>query len=385
MKKRQFVPTLSGYALEDRVMLNAAPVGATLIVAPVFRLAALPSTVAQVSWNTVPGSTSYWVDKWSGTQWTNIAIVGPTTTQIVVGGLTPGGTYYFDVAHISRTSSGWEPMQGIKMPYPIGPSTIHPISPGTYQVVNGSLFGPNGPEYYDVKQGNIGDCWLVASLAEAAGRDPALVRSMFTYLGTYNENGNIVQLYDVRLFTGNGGPAREIMVDNEFAMSGGTEYNAQVLGGVLWAALAEKAYVIAAAEGYVVNSITSTFHALPSNDYSYTDVIGGWPYWALNAITGHASTEYYSVNNATLNTEMTVDDGLVVLATGNPTNSLIVGGHCYALLADHPGATWQFTLFNPWNAGSIVNYDGHSVYGSLFYCNQAFLDQNFDGFGFAVA
>jgi hypothetical protein len=80
-------------------------------------------------------------------------------------------------------------------PLPTAPAVAHPTSPGTYQVVNGTLFGPNGPQYSDVKQSPyLGDCWLVASLAEAAYCDPALIRNMFTYLGQYNENGATVQL-----------------------------------------------------------------------------------------------------------------------------------------------------------------------------------------------
>ena len=273
--------------------------------------------------------------------------------------------------------------QSITMPLPTAPAVAHPTSPGTYQVVNGTLFGPNGPQYSDVKQSSyLGDCWLDASLAEAAYRDPALIRNMITPLGQYNENGTTVQLYDVRLCTA-GGPAREILVDNEFAMYGGTEYNAQVLNGVLWVALAEKAYVEAAAAGYVVNSYTGSFAQVPDN---YQDVNGGYPYWALNAITGNASTEYDSVNNGVINAEMAVNGGLVVLVTGStPSSSLVVPDHSYAVLADNPGATWQFTLYNPWNVGSIYDWNGKDVYGSVFYCNQAFLDQNFDGFGFAVA
>jgi len=30
-------------------------------------------------------------------------------------------------------------------PLPTAPAVAHPTSPGTYQVVNGTLFGPNGP------------------------------------------------------------------------------------------------------------------------------------------------------------------------------------------------------------------------------------------------
>ena len=52
----------------------------------------------------------------------------------------------------------------------------------------------------DVQQGQVGDCWLMASLAEVAARDPQDIRNMFTADGTAVENGATVSLYTVRFF-----------------------------------------------------------------------------------------------------------------------------------------------------------------------------------------
>ena len=218
---------------------------------------------------------------------------------------------------------------------PLAPPIAHPASPGIYQVANGTLFGPAGPVYTDVAQGNLGDCWLVASFAEAAARDSQLIRNMFTYLGVYRERGVAVQLYDVRFYDKNG-QVKTVLVDNKFPMMRGTEYNDQVRNGVLWVALAEKAYVEAASLGYVTNSHTQT-HVRVSD--SYTDVVAGDALWALIAITGQAGGEAYNFpgDNIFTNTfsgsnvaaEMAAGN-MVVIGTGfTTTNPAIVGGHAY--------------------------------------------------------
>jgi Calpain family cysteine protease/Fibronectin type III domain len=270
MRKYQFVPTCE--LCEDRTML------ATIVIAPVYAVKVLSSTSVQVSWNTVIGATDYWVDLMTNGKWTTVAAVGPTTFSTTISGLTPGTTYNFDVAYSTPTTGiVWEGIRTVTMPYPIAPLIVHPSTSGIYEAINGTLFGPNGPVYSDVHQGaDLGDCWLLASLAEAADRDPQLIRNMFTYLDIYNENGVLVQLHDVHLFTPSD-LSETILVDNEFAIYGGTEYNAQVVKGVLWVALAEKAYVEAASDGYVINSETETTHIVSDN---YQDVNNGFASWA---------------------------------------------------------------------------------------------------------
>ena len=66
------------------------------------------------------------------------------------------------------------------------------------------LFNNGGPSYLDVEQGAVGDCWLMASLAEVAARDPQDIKNMFTYDGTTVDNGATVGLYSVRFFNTSG-------------------------------------------------------------------------------------------------------------------------------------------------------------------------------------
>ena len=156
----------------------------------------------------------------------------------------------------------------------------HPAAATAYSPVYGSLFGANGPSYLDVQQGAVGDCWLLASLAEVAARDPSDIQNMFTDVGTTMESGSVVELYKVRFFNEAGAP-EYVTVDTELPSGGG--YYDQPVNGVLWVALAEKAYAEANGAG-----IVTTQHV---GSDSYAALNGGRPAWALQAITGKSASD----------------------------------------------------------------------------------------------
>ena len=135
------------------------------------------------------------------------------------------------------------------------------------------LYNSNGPSYLDVEQGAVGDCWLEASLAEVAARDPQDIKDMFVYDGTTVDNGSTVGLYSVRFFSPDG-VGFYIQVDTALP-SGGENYDHvdNALGTqALWVALAEKGYAEANALGLVTTN----------NEYqgSYNALGGGDPAWA---------------------------------------------------------------------------------------------------------
>src|SRR5439155_16229432 len=123
------------------------------------------------------------------------------------------------------------------------------------------------------------DCWVLASLAEVAARNPQDIRNMFTAAGTTVENGAVVNLYAVRFFN-SAGVAKYVTVDTELP-SGGNYYD-RVSNGVLWVALAEKAYAQATGAGIITSPQAG------SDAYSALD--GGDPRWPLQAITGKAAS-----------------------------------------------------------------------------------------------
>ncbi len=244
------------------------------------------------------------------------------------------------------------------------------------------LFGPNGPSYLDVQQGDVGDCWLESSLAEVAARDPNDIKSMFTYNGTAVENGATVGVYTVRLYSNSGSPYYAT-VDTELP-SGGGYYDHPVGGSgaingssqpVLWVALAEKAYAEANGAGAVTTS-----H--PGQD-SYAALNSGDPQWALHAITGKPASDY-SINPS--NAAAAWNSGkLVVMCTNQPSSSYIVPDHCYAMVGYTASSTQPFKVFNPWGTQSNgwAPYETNKIYGQ-FTANSTFISQNFAWMSFGV-
>lgn len=244
----------------------------------------------------------------------------------------------------------------------------HPGAGGTaYSQVNLPLFSGSGPTYADVRQGQVGDCWLLAGMAEVAARSPNTIRSMFadrgaateTFLGkTYS-----VHLYDVRLYD-TAGRARTVLVDT-LLPGGGNKYDHP--NGSLWVALAEKAYAQANGQGWV-----NTSHKGQDN---YAALDSGYGSWSLQALTGRAAGNY-NLRTGDLGTAWN-NGQYVLLGTDKPRDSRIVGGHEYALVGYNPSSSQPYTVFNPWGTDGTGYVPGdHSKYG-LFTCNAAFLTQNY--------
>jgi hypothetical protein len=90
------------------------------------------------------------------------------------------------------------------------------------------LFGPGGPHANDVRQGQLGDCWWMSTIASVAHNDPDRIESLITD----NRDGT----YTVHF------PDGDVTVDDEFTVdaSGRPRY-AQLESGALWPLVLEKA------------------------------------------------------------------------------------------------------------------------------------------------
>jgi hypothetical protein len=342
--------------------------------APTFSANAYSASQINLYWNSVGGATGYQVDEWTASGWVQIANLGSGSTSFAVTGLSANTTYYFDVAAYNDYGTTWAANWQSAT---TGIVVDHPLAATAYTPVYGTLFGAGGPSYLDVQQGAVGDCWLEASLAEVAARNPADIQNMFSYAGTTVENGTTVSLYYVRFFDSSG-YSHWFLVDTELPSGGG--YYDHPANGVLWVALAEKAYAQANAAGVVTTS------------YAYSDsygaLNGGWPDWALQAITGYSAGRY-SINPSDVASAWNAGE-LVVLCTNSPSSSLIVPSHCYALVAYDGGSSEPFELYNPWGTDgsgyALSTYNGQQVYG-LFTANATFVSQNFstEAFGWGAA
>jgi hypothetical protein len=336
----------------------------TPVAAPAPSLTATPwsSTQINLSWTAVAGATGYLVDEWINGAWSQLAGFGSGTTSDAVTGLSPNTTYFFQVAAYSTAGTSWAPYQCATTSVVVD----HPEAATGYTPVSAPLFGPAGPSYLDVVQGNLGDCWLVASLAEVAAQDPADITSMFTYEGTTVENGATVGLYSVRFYN-SAGVAEYVTVDTELPSGGG--YYDQV-GDNLWAALAEKAYAQANGLGIVTSASEG------SDSYNALNV--GDPTWALSAITGKPTSDF-SINPTNIAAAWNAGQ-LIVLNTTTPASPYIVPSHSYAVVGYNASSSQPFQLYNPWGIGSgdwaLATYNGQQVYG-LFNTNATFVAQNF--------
>jgi hypothetical protein len=243
------------------------------------------------------------------------------------------------------------------------------------------LFRSGGPSYLDVRQGSVGDCWLLAGFAEVAARNPQLIRNMFTDEGTMWDASlsSKVEVYLVRFFNPSGVP--NFVQVSTLLPNGGAYYDyvtTRLGTKALWVALAEKAYVEANFLGYVKTSPRNT--NLPQDSY---DVIkGGLPLWSMQAVTGSTLGILEVMSPAAVAAAWERGE-LVVLGTITPKSSFIAPTHAYPVVA-YDKSSKLFELFNPWGPLSASATPTRPAYSDalqnkygLFWANYSFVLENF--------
>lgn len=237
----------------------------------------------------------------------------------------------------------------------------HPTAGGAYRQVSGTLF-VGGDTYADIKQGYLGDCYFMSSLAETALKNPSAITNMFVV----NGDGT----YTVRFY--NNGNAQYVTVDSYlptdssgrliYARLGAMYNNA---GNELWTALAEKAYV-------QINEMGWLRGALPgSGQNSYAAVEGGYIYQALAQITGQSTTPFtYTTGSTSFNTFVTAFNqgkSIGFASKSTPASSQVVGNHAYAVVG-YNATNNTITLFNPWGVEyGLVTMTWSDIQGSFSY------------------
>ena len=229
------------------------------------------------------GASGYLVDEWINGAWTQIGSFGSGSTSYSVTGLSPGTTYYFRRGCFQRGRHvlGQFPKRHDRRGRSGGPSRggdrLHSRQRLALRrqraVLPGRAAGGRGRLLADGEPGRGG--------GPGSGRTFA---NMFTAAGTTVENGATVSLYKVRFFN-SAGVAEYVTVDTELPSGGG--YYDHPANGVLWVALAEKAYAEANGAGIVTTGNVGSD--------SYDALNGGDPAWALQAITGKSASDF-SIN-----------------------------------------------------------------------------------------
>jgi hypothetical protein len=195
----------------------------------------------------------------------------------------------------------------------------------TYRYCSGSLI-QSGVSYQDIDQGNLGDCYLLASLAGTAYRTPSTIQNMFT------DNGD--GTFTVRFFRN--GVANYVTVDRYLpTTASGSFYYANRdrgllynnTGNELWVALAERAYAQINESGWIGGNNTNSYNGVDGGTLS-----------AISHITGLSNTGYISPLNTS---------ELVRAYNANRITYLSDGGHAYTLVG-YNSSTGVFTVYNPW-------------------------------------
>ncbi len=188
-----------------------------------------------------------------------------------------------------------------------------------------------------MKQGQLGDCYFIASLGSIADRNPTAVSNMFI------DNGD--NTFTVRFYA-SAGIADYVTVNRQLPTFSNSVLAYSGMGSpvndasnTLWIALAEKAYAQWNATGKSGRNGTNT----------YASIEGGWM-GAVNAqVLGYNSTNHsldgagQTALIAALNTNKAVTIGTL---TGASAGGL-VGGHAYTVTG-YNASTQTFTLVNPW-------------------------------------
>jgi hypothetical protein len=231
----------------------------------------------------------------------------------------------------------------------------YPTFSVSYAFSSSPLFGTSGPSMNDINQGYLGDCYVLACLAEVAHQDSGIISTMFTV------NGN--NTYGVRYYVN--GVAEYVTVDNELT----DEFNT---GTDIWASLAEKGYAQLQASGVVTGNTINY-----GNSWS-TIGNGGYPEYALEEITGASQITDFVANgrswetfvyNSSLNetssstgsstatvlktliADLAAGDDLVLSSNTNATASngmtTLVADHALSIYG-YDSSTGMLEIRNPW-------------------------------------
>ncbi len=236
-----------------------------------------------------------------------------------------------------------------------------PTAGGAYRQIAGQLF-VGGATYADIKQGYLGDCYFMTSLAETALKNPSAIANMFVA----NGDGT----YTVKFY--NGGQAAYVTVDSYLPTDSAGRLIYASLGAAynntaneLWTALAEKAYV-------QINEMGWLRPGLPGNGQNaYSGIEGGYIYAALGQISGQSTIAFASTAGTSSFTNFVnaYNQGKSIgfASKSTPASSSVVGNHAYAVLS-YNASNQTVTLFNPWGTSyGLVTMTWAQIQGSFSY------------------
>ena len=303
----------------------------------------------------------------------NATWTGGTSDATALGNLTAASSQ----TQVNELIGKW--FLGTDLPSSTVMMTGAPSFTVAYSDVSLPLFASNGPSMSDVNQGYLGDCFVLAPLAEMAAQDPSAIQSMIT------ANGN--NTYNVRFEID--GKADYVTVDDKLA-DGGEIFNH---ASDAWAGLIEKAYAQLQASGSVTGdgfSFGNSFSSIASGGdpemtleaftgaSTITDFDASGSSWTSDVYNGASLTMPNGQNNVTLQSasnglsdntvqtdlvsDLSAGDDLILSsftgATDKNGNTTLVADHAMSVYG-FDASTGMFEIYNPWGtwSGGGQNWD----------------------------
>jgi len=200
----------------------------------------------------------------------------------------------------------------------------------------------DGPQYNDIRQGAVGDCYYLASMAGLADTDPNIIRQAITDLG---DGTYVVRFYrsDAEVY---------LRLDGDLPGASSPIYAKLTPDGETWVGLMEKAYA---------------FFRYGQN--SYSSISGGWMSNVVQEITGVGSQTLWTGGSAdslanNINNSLAAGHS-VTMGSYSTAASPIVGGHAYTVMSiEGSDASAYVTVYNPWGVDG-KSYDSNYNDGLL--------------------
>jgi hypothetical protein len=242
-----------------------------------------------------------------------------------------------------------------------GQDIVDPTAAYAYRSFASSPLFVDGPEYNDIRQGAVGDCYFMAALASLAQTDPMTLQQMVAPMG----DGT----YAVRFYGANG-VANYVRVDASLPAYGSTPaYGRLSPEGEIWVAMAEKAYA-----------------QFRSGSNSYASLNSGWMEPVYKAVTNAATGTVYTTIASLANyigNQLNAGHALTAASVSNPVGPA-VGGHAYMIKAvDTSDGQSYVTVYNPWGFDG-ASWDSNSGDG-LLRMTLATFQQNFFAVSYCMA
>jgi hypothetical protein len=207
----------------------------------------------------------------------------------------------------------------------------------TYATAAGTLF-VNGPSYTDVRQGEDGDCYFIASMGALALSNPSTITNMILA----NGDGT----YTVRFYAN--GKADYVTVDSMLPVSSTGRLVYDGMGNMasnssneLWLPLLEKAYAQWNETGKEGRNGTNT----------YSGIEGGWMSDVFNQALGGGASSIFTLNATAKQTVISslAASKAVTIGTNMAGGFGLYGDHAYTIVG-YNSTTDTFTLYNPWGS-----------------------------------